>query len=157
MVSWIRGTMLAAIGALAACDAGGGSTSAVVARVIDGDTIDLESGERVRYLMIDTPESTTEVECFGEAAAAFNRELVEGKQVTLSYGDEREDRFGRTLAFVSLGDREINTLLVERGFACVLYIPPNGMDRAQEFGDLEARARADGRGLWGECEDIPCN
>jgi micrococcal nuclease len=152
----------AALAAGAGCsEAGGdgrcGPNTAVVSRVIDGDTIELEGGETVRYLLVDTPESTTETECFGEQAAAFNRELVEGQRVTLSYDEACEDRFGRLLAYVSLGDREINTLLVERGYACVLYIPPDGMARAQEFSDLEAVARAEGRGLWGACETIPCD
>lgn len=143
--------------ALAAGCGGEGDDVAVVARVIDGDTVELETGETVRYLLIDTPESTSEIECFGQAAATYNRELVEGKEVTLRYGEERTDRFGRTLAYVSLGEREINRVLVELGYACVLYIPPNGMDRADEFDDLERRARSERRGLWGMCEDIPCN
>lgn len=146
---------------LAACDGGGercGPTSGVVARAIDGDTIELESGERIRYLMVDTPESTTEIECFGELAATFNAELVEGREVTIRYDAECEDRFGRLLGYVSVGDREINTLLIERGYGCVLYIPPNGADRADEFDRLEEIARAEGRGLWTACaEDIPCN
>jgi micrococcal nuclease len=142
------------------CGEGGdrcGPTSAVVARVIDGDTVELDSGERVRYLMVDTPESTTTLECFGEESASFNRQAVEGKAVTLRYDAECEDRFGRLLAYVSVADREINTLLVERGYACVLHIPPNGADRLAEFSDLEDLARALGRGLWSACEDIPCN
>jgi len=49
------------------------------------------------------------------------------------------------------------TLLVERGYACVLHIPPDGDDRAAEFTALEAAARAAHRGLWGACDPIPCN
>lgn len=136
-----------------------GPTSGVVARVIDGDTIELESGEKIRYLLVDTPESTTTTECFGPESATYNRELVEGKAVALAYGVECEDRFGRTLAYVTEAGsgREINTLLVERGYACVLFIPPSGADRADEFDLIEDRARAENRGLWGACEDIPCN
>ncbi len=134
-----------------------GPTTGRVARVIDGDTIELESGERVRYLMVDTPESTTTHECFGEEAKAYNAELVEDRDVALVYDEECEDRYDRLLAYVSVGDREVNALLVERGYACELYIPPNGRDRAQEFADLQATARAEQRGLWAACEDIPCN
>ena len=61
-----------------------GPSEGVVATVVDGDTIDLESGERVRYLMIDTPESTTEVECWGPEAKQANTELVAG---SLTYGE----------------------------------------------------------------------
>lgn len=129
---------------------------AMVKRVIDGDTIELESGERVRYLMVDTPESTTELECYGTNAKTFNRDLVEGKPVRLRYDVEREDMFGRTLAYVTVDDEEVNTLIVERGFGCVLHIPPNGDDRADEFDALEQAARSGNRGLWGACTPRPC-
>lgn len=151
-----------AMAALSACSGGGeddrcGPSSGIVARVVDGDTIELESGERIRYLMIDTPESTTEIECFGEEAKQFNASLVEGKEVALTYDVECTDRFDRTLAYVTVDDREVNSLLVERGFACLLYIPPNGEDRVNEFESLEAVAEAENRGLWGACEENPCN
>jgi micrococcal nuclease len=146
---------------LAGCGGGGsvcGPTSGVVANVVDGDTIDLESGERVRYLMIDTPESTNgATDCFGQNAKTFNTDLVLGEQVTLAYDVECEDRFGRLLAYVSVGDTEVNTLLVDRGYACVLHIPPNGDDRVAEFEALEDAAIADSRGMWGLCEDVTCD
>ncbi len=133
-----------------------GPSSGVVAAVIDGDTIELESGERVRYLLVDTPENTSSTECFGEEATAFNRQLVQGKELKLSYDIECKDRFGRTLAYVEVQDRAVNELLVERGFGCVLQIPPNGTERVSEFRRLESTARAEQRGLWGNCEDLPC-
>jgi micrococcal nuclease len=142
---------------------GGGNTdcgpggSGTVAQVIDGDTVELSSGERIRYLLVDTPESTTDVECYGPEAAQFNADVVEGEEVSLSYDQECTDDYGRVLAYVSIGDREINSLLVERGFGCALYIPPNGADRRDEFESLQAAARADNRGLWGACPENPCN
>jgi micrococcal nuclease len=130
----------------------------VVARAIDGDTIELESGETVRYLMIDTPESTGgATDCFGSNAAQFNADLVVGESVSLAYDVECEDRFGRLLAYVTLDDQEVNTLMVERGYACVLHIPPNGEDRVDEFEALEDAARAAGAGMWGICEDVTCD
>jgi micrococcal nuclease len=141
--------------ALAGCPA---PDEAVVTRVIDGDTIELEGGERVRYLMVNTPETTGgKNDCYGENAVTFNSDLVLGKTVILRYDVEREDNFGRTLAYVSVGDQEINTLIIDRGFGCVLHIPPNGNDRAAEFESLEQTARAARRGLWGACDPIPCN
>ena len=53
--------------------------------------------------------------------------------------------------------REVNSLLVERGYGCALYIPPNGQDRREEFEDLQAQARAARRGLWAACSENPCN
>ena len=63
---------------------------------------------------------------------------------------------GRLLAYVSVGGVEVNSLLVERGYACVLHIPPNGADRVVEFETLEAEAKAAGRGMWGSCEVVTC-
>lgn len=155
----VRCVALAAL--LAACGPSGsecGPTEAVVARIIDGDTIELASGERVRYLMIDTPETTGgKNECYGANAVQFNTDLVLGKTVQLRYDVECEDMFGRTLAYVSVGGVEVNSEMVRRGFACVLHIPPNGDDREDEFEMLEDQARAENRGLWGECDPIPCN
>jgi micrococcal nuclease len=154
---------LLAIAVLAsACGGGGGSecgpTSGTVARIIDGDTIELETGERIRYLMVNTPETTGgKNECFGVEAMAFNRTLVEGKQITIAYDVECTDQFDRTLAYVTVSGQEVNRLLVERGFACVLHIPPNGNSRADEFRDLEDTAQAENRGLWAQCDPIPCN
>jgi micrococcal nuclease len=145
-----------------ACDGAAGSacgpTEAVVARVVDGDTVELESGERVRYLLVDTPEITGgKNDCFGAEARDFNRELVEGKSITLSYDVECEDRYGRLLAYVELEGRDVNRLLVDRGYACVLHIPPNGEERSSEFQSAEAAAEAGQVGLWGACEEVTCD
>ena len=147
---------------LAACGGGDaevscGPASGRVAEVLDGDTVVLESGERVRYLLADAPERTgAGGDCFGPEAHAFNRGLVEGRRVTLTYGEACEDRFGRLLAYVSVDGREVNTLLVERGHACVLHVPPAGRSRRAEFEALEARARLARRGVWGACATVPC-
>ncbi len=152
--------LLAGAGLLAGCqfeeDNRCGPTKGIVTNVVDGDTIDLESGERIRYLMVDTPETFGGEECYGPEAKQFNTDLVLGKEVTLKYDTECTDRFDRTLAYVSVDDREINSLLVERGFACVLYIPPNGADRKPELENLEAIAKQQDRGLWGVCTTNPC-
>ncbi len=150
--------LVAAALALAAC---GGPEDDVetadVARVIDGDTVELADGRRVRYLMVDTPESTTETECFGPEAKQFNTDLVAGKQIELRFDVERADDFGRLLAWVTVGGVEINPEIVERGYGCVLHIPPNGDARAEEFEEIELRARTLGLGLWAACPSPrPC-
>lgn len=142
------------------CDPGSrcGPTEGTVARVIDGDTVELESGERVRYLMIDTPEITGgKNDCYGAEARSFNEDLVLGKNVHLRYDVECEDQFGRLLAYVSVGGREVNSLMVERGYACLLSIPPNGQDRFDEFDELEAAAKSGMRGMWGACTEVTCD
>ncbi len=135
-----------------------GVTEATVARIVDGDTIELDNGQKIRYLMVNTPETTGgKNECYGANAVQFNTDLVAGKRITLDYDVQCEDMFGRTLAYVTVDGIEVNTELVKRGFACVLHIPPNGNDRADEFEALEDEAKAENRGLWGQCDPIPCN
>ena len=133
----------------------GRSSTAVVARVVDGDTVVLRGGERVRYIGVDTPESVkpgTPVQCYAKAASRANDRLVEGRRVRLRYDDEREDRYGRTLAYVyRAGDGLfVNAELVRRGYARVLTIPPDDA-HASRFRRLATRARRAGRGLWGAC------
>ncbi|MBI4512403.1 MAG: thermonuclease family protein [Deltaproteobacteria bacterium] len=135
-----------------------GPGRARVAQVIDGDTIELAGGTRVRYLLADAPESTGgKRDCYGPEAARFNADLVDGREVDLKYDEQCEDRYGRLLAYVSVAGREVNQLLVERGFACALYIPPNGRDRKDQLELLESQARSEGRGMWSACEVISCD
>lgn len=133
-----------------------GPSEAVVARVIDGDTVELDSGERVRYLMIDTPESTTQVECWGVEAKQANQALVEGKTVQLRYDSECTDDYDRLLAYVELSGQVINEVMVERGHACVLHISPNGDDVVDEYEALEYEAQMLAKGLWAACDPTPC-
>jgi micrococcal nuclease len=106
--------------------------------------------------MIDTPESTTEQECWGMEAKQANRDLVEGKTVRLRYDVQCEDDYGRLLAYVELANQEINRVMIERGHACVLQIPPNGEAVLDEYRDLEYAAEQLGKGLWASCTPIPC-
>jgi micrococcal nuclease len=140
---------------LIACN--GGPDTAKVMRIIDGDTIELEGGERIRYLMVNTPETTGgKNECYGSNATTFNSDTVLNKEVELRYDVQKQDQFGRTLAYVTVDGMEINRLIVERGYGCVLHIPPNGDDRLAEFNMLEQTARLSMRGVWGACMPVPC-
>ncbi len=137
-------------------EAGPAAATATVVRVVDGDTIEAQVGDRVedvRYIGVDTPETVkpdTPVQCFGPQASAFNHRLVEQRQVRLVFGVERRDVYGRLLAYVYLGRRFVNASLVRRGLARSLTIPPN--DRfAPLFRRLEMQAARAGRGLWGAC------
>lgn len=134
----------------------GGSAQALVTRVVDGDTIEvqLDGGEEdVRYIGVDTPETVKPgepVQCFGKRASGFNHRLVEGKRVRLVFDEERRDVYDRLLAYVYLGDRFVNADLLRQGLARTLTIPPN--DRfAGRFKRLEMAAARAGRGLWGSC------
>jgi micrococcal nuclease len=136
----------------------GGTATAQVTRVVDGDTVVVELGgreERVRYIGVDTPETVkpgAPVECWGQAASALNRRLVAGRRVTLRFDRELRDRYGRLLAYVYRARDAlfVNAALVRDGAARVLPIPPN-LAHAGTFARLQAEARAAGRGLWGAC------
>lgn len=136
-----------------------GESEAKVTRVIDGDTIEIEGGVRIRYLLVDTPEvahsSGQTSECYGDNARQFNSDLVLGKTVLIHYDVQCTDNFGRTLAYVTVDGQEVNTLLVQRGYACVLHIPPNGESRREEFENLQLDAKNARRGLWGACNPLP--
>jgi micrococcal nuclease len=134
-----------------------GPREAIVERVIDGDTIVVSGDVRIRYLLVDAPETAGGRDaCYGANAAQFNTDLVLGKTVQLTYDVDCEDAFGRTLAYVTIDGQEVNRLLVERGYGCVLHIPPDGDDRAAELEAAEAAARTARRGLWGACNPVPC-
>jgi len=132
------------------------SVSAVVARVVDGDTIEARVGgsvEDVRLIGVDTPETVdpdAPVQCFGKRAAGFTHRLLDRQRVRLVLGAERRDTYGRLLAYVYMDHRLVNAELVRRGLARTLPIPPNTLHRAL-FRRLERRAARSGRGLWGAC------
>ncbi len=147
---------------LSGCSAPGskcGPATAQVDFVIDGDTLALIEGTRIRLLLVDTPETTQgKNDCYGEQAKAFTISRVVGKTVSLSYDEAScTDRFGRTLAYVSVDGVEVNTELAKQGFACFLYVSPGGMARQEEFATYEAEAKTDRTGMWGACTDIPCS
>jgi len=92
--------------------------SARVERVIDGDTLVLEGGRRVRLLGIDAPERGRPG---ADAATARLRELVEGRRVRLEFAaplaGRTEDRYGRLLARVLVGRADVGERLRREGHA----------------------------------------
>ena len=91
-----------------------------VIRVIDGDTVELKNGERLRYNDIDTPETvhpSKPVECYGPQASAKNKDLVEGKIILVELGNPTKDRYGRLLGYVYIEDLFVNAELVRGGYA----------------------------------------
>jgi micrococcal nuclease len=135
-----------------------GPTSAVVDHVVDGDTVVLEGGQRIRYLLIDTPEITNDAnDCYGAEARDYNSMLVTGRTITIEYDEECQDRYGRLLAYVSVGELDVNRTLLEDGYACILHIPPNGDGHVAEYQAAENMAKADGVGMWTACGTVACD
>jgi len=128
----------------------GGRELARVIRHTDGDTLWLSGIGKVRFIGVDTPEVFGESECYGHEASAFvERTLPLGAPVRYRLGVEERDRYGRALVYLWLDDgRFLNRLLVARGYAQPLTIPPN-VEYAELFARVAGRARRAGRGLWG--------
>ena len=138
-------------------DDGPSTVTARVARVVDGDTVEIEFGgvrDDLRMIGVDTPETVkpgTPVQCYGPRASDFTHETLEGRVVRVEFGVERRDRYGRLLGYLHLDGGLFEDDLLRRGLARVLTIPPN--DRfAAHFERIELGAARVGRGLWGVCE-----
>ena len=148
----------------AGCDSGGGddttgpgddptpgpytTRTATVTYVIDGDTIQVNGNEKVRYIGIDTPEIG---DCYYTEAKWRNFDLVDDKVVTLEVCNaEPTDQYGRTLAHVHVGDTLVNALLLREGYARALSIPPC-TSRADYYRQMMNDAFAEGAGMWSAC------
>lgn len=122
-----------------------------VVRVIDGDTILLSTGEKVRFIGVDTPETVDPrkpVEYLGKEATEYNRKLVGSNKVRLEFDVQERDKYGRLLAYVYLPDGTfVNAELVKNGYARVATYPPN-VKHQDLFLKLEREARENNRGLW---------
>lgn len=127
----------------------------LVNRVIDGDTIEIGSGQKVRYIGINTPEtvdSRRTIQCFGKEASAKNKELVEGKKVRLEKDVSEKDKFGRLLRYIYIDRLFINDYLVRQGYAYASTYPPD-VKYQQQFLEAQKEARKNNRGLWATCNN----
>ena len=122
----------------------------MVARVIDGDTIELDGKEKVRLTGVDTPETVDPrkpVQYFGKEASEFTRRMAEGKRVRLEFDQDTKDRYGRTLAYVYLEDGTfLNAEIIKQGYGFAYTKYP--FKYMEEFRQYEREAREAGRGLW---------
>lgn len=136
----------------------------LVKRVVDGDTLELATGERVRLIGIDTPEvhesaklyrdsqrsaeDVRTIQALGRRAYEFTKALVEGKPVRLEFDVEKRDRYKRLLAYAYLEDGTfVNAEIVRQGYASLMTYPPN-VKYADTFLLLYQEARENKRGLW---------
>ncbi|MDM8527407.1 thermonuclease family protein [Anaerolineales bacterium HSG24] len=115
-----------------------------VAQVIDGDTIELEDGRRIRYIGINTPERD---QPYYDEATALNHQLLQQGPVQLEYDFEIEDQYGRTLAYIWAGGRLVNLEIVSAGYANAFFIPPN-IHYETEIQAAEQQAKQAEQGIW---------
>ena len=125
----------------------------LVERVVDGDTLVLAGGEKVRLIGVDTPETkhpTKPVEPFGPEASAFTKEAVEGLAVTLKFDREKYDRYQRLLAYVYRDDWCLNEELIRNGLSECVTKYPFDSSMKERFRQAEDQARRDRRGIWSQ-------
>jgi len=123
---------------------------AVVKRVVDGDTIELSDGRKVRYIGVDTPELKGQ-KCFAKEATEKNRELVEGKTIRMEKDVSETDRYKRLLRYIWSGDIFVNEYLAREGFAHQATFPPD-VKYAALLRKSAEEARVNNKGLWNACE-----
>jgi len=134
------------------------TSGVLVTHVVDGDTIEISSGEKIRLLGVDTPETVDPrrpVGCFGKEASNKLKSLLEGKRVYLEKDFSETDKYSRLLRFVYLplenGEKLfVNDYLIREGYAKVLTIPPD-VKFTERFLQAQTEARVNNRGLWGNC------
>jgi endonuclease YncB( thermonuclease family) len=102
-----------------------GGSALTVTRVIDGDTVDMSNGQRVRLIGIDTPEAGTG-SCANRATARL-KQIVLGKQVKLTFGArDDKDKYGRLLRYVETAKYDAGRVLINEGLATARYDSRDG-------------------------------
>jgi micrococcal nuclease len=145
-VAWRSLLILILTSTLAGCIPVSAPSADRVSRIVDGDTVVLSTGERVRYIGMDTPEMNP-LEPFAKEATEANRQLVEGKTVRLEKDISETDRYGRLLRYVWVDNTMVNLELVRRGLAEAQAYPPDVRYQALlEAAQVEAKLA--GRGMW---------
>lgn len=131
----------------------------LVTKVVDGDTIEISTGQSVRFIGIDTPETVDPrrpVGCFGKESSNETKSLLSGKEIILQKDVSDKDKYDRLLrlVYLPLANGEIlfvNDYLVREGFAkAKVYLPDIKFET--RFRDAEKQAKEHKKGLWGKCE-----
>lgn len=125
-------------------------TRARVTRAIDGDTVEVAIGNSVylvRYIGIDAPEMSPQIQPMAGEARLQNRQLVEGQLVTLIKDTSDSDSSGRLLRYVVVGDLFVNYELVRLGYAHTMAVPPD-LACLEKFLNAEDEARDSQTGVW---------
>tara|TARA_Y100000034_G_scaffold136916_1_gene217086 strand:+ start:13328 stop:14020 length:693 start_codon:yes stop_codon:yes gene_type:complete len=122
----------------------------VVTKVIDGDTLDIDTGERVRLACIDSPEY---YEAYYQEAKVFLEDLVLGKEVRLVKDVSETGKYGRLIRYIYLMDGTfVDELIVREGYAKAYPYEPDTKFCPQII-EAENKAKSEGLGLWGVEEE----
>ena len=120
--------------------------TAVVKKVIDGDTVELFNGTVLRYIGITAPE---EDEAFTKEATELNKQLVEGREIKLEYDNYKSDKFGRILAYPIIDNKNICIELVRKGMAeIVVYQKRKPFIYQVQLLEAQTEAKKQKLGIW---------
>ena len=126
--------------------------------VVDGDTVVLSQGQKVRYIGIDAPELARDghkAEPYADASKQFNVALVNRKTVRLEFDKERTDQYKRLLAYVFLKDGIfVNAEILSNGYAYLLYHRPN-IKHISTMLQSQRAAMSARKGIWRNWTEPP--
>lgn len=125
--------------------------TAIVTRIVDGDTLEINTGQKVRLIGINTPETG---ECYAAEATNKLSELVLHKEVQLAKDVSETDKYGRLLRYIYLHELFVNEELVKTGFAQAASYPPD-VKFQKIFQQANTIARNNNLGLWAGCQFEP--
>ena len=148
----MRKILLLSLIILAVGVAPGSAALIQVVRIHDGDTLTISSGEKVRFLQIDTPEISP-AECYGAEAHKALVDIIGKSSITLesdSVSDDK-DKFGRILRYVKVGKVNINLKLVEIGAATPYFYKGEKGKYSAQLLKAAQNAKAKKIGLWNSC------
>lgn len=154
LLSWA----VAANTASPSCAPFAATETARVEAVVDGDTLRLADGRRVRLIGVNAPElhdRSGHAEPGAVSARRFASRFLGGSRIMLVVGEVRHDRYGRTLAHVWRADgASLEGALLAAGLARHIALPPD-LRQLECLSASERRARSAGSGLWGSGEFAP--
>lgn len=154
-IGYDNATKTVSIGEAEPVESNGQKFTAQVINVVDGDTIDIvdESGieRRVRLIGVDTPETVHPElgeQPFGKEASNYTKERLTGQTVEVELDIQEVDQYGRTLAYIWIGNEHFNATLLKEGYAVLSTWAPN-VKYVDEFVIYQREAREAKKGLWG--------
>lgn len=128
-----------------------------VTKVTDGDTIDVlvEGNEiTIRLIGVDTPETLhpdEEKNCpFGQSATDYLKSKLEGEYIDIEYDNDTKDSYGRTLAYIYIGNELINETIIKDGYGVYSYFPSDTHRYDQRFIDAQKYAQDNSLGMWSQ-------
>jgi len=127
-------------------------------KCVDGDTAWFKLNNetiKTRFLAIDTPESTKEIEEYGKEASKYTcEELSNARKIEIEYDDESDktDKYDRHLVWVFVDEKLLQEKILRKGYANIDYIYGN-YKYLDELYKVEETAKNNKVGIWGNYKE----